>query len=43
MGQSLAERDEGGEKVIFIGVPGAGHNDIIMHLEVELMARFNQP
>jgi pimeloyl-ACP methyl ester carboxylesterase len=43
MGQSLAERDESGEKVVFIGVPRAGHNDIIMHLEVELMARFNQP
>ena len=43
MGQSLAERDESGEKVVFIEVPRAGHNDIIMYLEAELMARFNQP
>ena len=43
MGQSLADRDKSGEKVVFIGVPRAGHNDIIMHLEAELVARFNQP
>jgi pimeloyl-ACP methyl ester carboxylesterase len=37
MGKALADRDKSGERVKFISVPGAGHNDIVMRIAPDLI------
>lgn len=37
MGKALAARDESGERVKFISVPEAGHNDVLMRIVPELI------
>lgn len=37
MGRSLAARDGSGDKVQYIPVPGAGHNDVVMRIAPDLL------